>query len=63
MWQFMTSRQSVGDLNDDILTEIETCIINPPIKHKEEFQEKIENAFNDIRKTYEKFNKQGMVKG
>ena len=40
MWQFMTSRQSVGDLNDDILTEIETCIINPPIKHKEEFQEK-----------------------
>lgn len=49
-------RQSFGDLNDDILTEIETCIINPPIKHKEEFQEKIENAFNDIRKTYEKFN-------
>lgn len=54
MMQFMETRKSVGMLSKEILTDIEICINNPPVSRYVDFQNKVEEAFGEIKEMYER---------
>lgn len=52
--QLMESRKETGPLTKEILEHLERLTFNPVIKGVEEFQKKVESAFQDVKDMYEK---------